>query len=91
MEVFRLTPEIDKYYETALYTSIFGKFPNEIYYTTYPLVYVGKFIKHVSIGYRDNAEHWDVFDKDGEEVLVKYTYEGTTCFRECTYRGVIAK
>jgi hypothetical protein len=84
MEVFRLTPEKDKYYETALYTMKKGEWPHETYYTTQPLVYVGKFVKHISIGYRDNAEHWDVFDKDGEEVLVKYTYEGTTCFREST-------
>ena len=91
MEVFRLTPEIDKYYETALCTTIVGKWPHEMYYTTHPLVYVGKFVKHVYTGYRDNAEHMDVFDRDGEEVLVKYTYEGTTCFRECTYRGVIDK
>jgi hypothetical protein len=91
MEVFRLTPEKDKYYETVLYTRRVGKFPNETYYTTNPIVYVGKFINHIFSGHGDNVEHMDVFDKDGKEVLVKYTYEGYTCFRECTYRGVIAK
>lgn len=82
IEVFRLTPEKDKYYETTTYTHRIGHFPNEKYYTVNKLRYVGKFIRHESCGYRDNAIHWDIFDNNGNEEIVNYTYEGTTCFIE---------
>jgi hypothetical protein len=78
IEVFRLTPEIGKCYEYAECTRIEGKYPNERYYTTNKLSLVGKFINHESIGYRDNAQHWDVF----ENAIIHYSYEGNTCFRE---------
>lgn len=82
MEVFRLTPEAGKHYETAEYTSSEGPYSNARYFTTHPLRYVGEFVRHVSSGYRDNASHADIFLLDGKEILVHYTYEGTTCFRE---------
>lgn len=84
--VFRLTPEIGKCYETVIYTRREGKWPNEKYYTTLPLTYVGEFMYHSSTGYRDNASHQDTFNHNGEKVVVRYTYEGTTCFRECEKR-----
>jgi hypothetical protein len=82
IEVFRLTPEKDKYYQTTTYTHIIGQFPNQKYYTTNNLRYVGNFIRHESCGYHDNSIHWDIFDNNGIEEIVKYTYEGTTCFIE---------
>ena len=80
-EVFRISPELGKCYETAEYTSRTGHYPNERYFTTNPVVYVGEFQRHVSSGYRDNASHADIFLLEGKEVIVHYTYEGTTCFR----------
>jgi hypothetical protein len=81
-EMFRISPEVGKCYETAEYTSTTGKWPNNRYFTTNPVRYVGEFVRHVSEGYRDNASHTDIFLLDGKEVFVHYTYEGTTCFRE---------
>jgi len=78
-EIFRITPEEGKSYEYAECTRKEGKYPNERYYTTKSLQFVGKFIKHESTGYRDNAHHWDVF----ENGVVHYSYSGNTCFRVC--------
>jgi len=76
IEVFRLTPEKDKYYKTTTYTHRSGQFPNHKYYTLNKLRYVGKFIRHESCGYHDNAIHWDIFDNNGIEEIIYYTYEG---------------
>jgi hypothetical protein len=80
IEVFRLTPEEGKYYQTTTWTHSTGRWPNIKYYSTNQLRYVGKFVRHVSEGYRDNANHWDIFDNNGVEEIVRYTYEGTTSF-----------
>lgn len=82
IEVFRLTPIPGKYYETALHTRSVGRYPDTKYYTTNIPIYVGKFIKHISTGYGDSAQHYDIFNDNGKEIIVQYTYEGTTCFRE---------
>jgi len=83
-EVYRLTPEEGKYYEYAECTRKAGKYPNERYYTTKPLQYVGKFIKHNSVGYGDNADHWATF----ENGVVHYSYEGNTCFKEVSQENI---
>ena len=82
VQVFRLTPQEGKHYQTTLWTRRVGNWPDEKYYSTNELKYVGKFIRHESVGYRDNAQHWDIFDNDGKEEIVNYTYEGTTSFVE---------
>lgn len=79
IEVFRITPELNKSYYYAECTRKEGRFPNERYYTTNPLILAGKFIEHKSEGYRDNAHHWDIF----ENRIVHYSYSGDTCFLEC--------
>jgi hypothetical protein len=86
VEVFRFTPEIGKYYETAEYTRIEK---NQIMKTRRyfankeDVKYVGKCIKHCSEGYGDNAEYWDLFENDeGVVIRVEYSYEGFTSFRE---------
>ena len=81
-QVYRLTPEAGKYYETAEYTRRKGRWPNVVYYTTNKMQYVGKFVKHLQFGYHDSAIHIDIFDNNGEEIQLHYTYEGTTSFRE---------
>ena len=82
VQVYRLTPQEGKYYMTTTWTEREGKYPNEKYYTTNELKYVGKFLRHESYGYRDNALHKDIFDNNGVENEVIYTYEGTTSFLE---------
>ncbi len=81
IEVFRISPEVGKKYETATYTLCKGSWPNCKYYTN-KVEYVGEFISHGSEGYRDNAIHWDIFLLNDKKHCVYYTYEGTTCFRE---------
>ena len=83
IEVFRLTPELNKYYETALLTRKEGKYPNEKYYTTNTRRYVGKFIVQMRLGFGDGTQVIDIFENQhNEKVNVYYTYEGTTAFRE---------
>jgi len=84
IEVYRLTPKVNKYYMTTTWTEKVGKWPNEKYYSTNKLRYVGRFLRHVSYGYMDNATHMDIFDNNGVEEIVNYTYEGTTSFIETT-------
>jgi hypothetical protein len=82
IEVYRITPEVGKYYEHAEYTRREGRYPNERYYAKQPK-YVGKFIRCEEGGYRDNHWRTDYFrDAEGMEHVVPYTYEGTTAFRE---------
>ena len=78
IEVFRMTPIEGKYYKTTTFTEI----KNNKYWSTNELVYVGKYLRHASYGFRDSAEHYAIFDKNGSEIIVHYTYEGTTCFVE---------
>jgi hypothetical protein len=82
VEVFRISPIKEKYYETAEFTRKEGIWPKERYYTTNPPKYVGKFIKHLRFGDRDGATHIDIFDDNGKEIEVYYSYEGRTSFRE---------
>lgn len=85
-EVYRITPIIGRYYETAEYTRKTGKYllNTEQYFTKKDNIkYVGKLIQHEHSGFGDNAEHWEVFENDeGFITKIEYTYEGTTCFRE---------
>jgi len=83
IEVFRLTPKLNKYYETALLTRKEGKYPNEKYYTTNTRRYVGKFIIQMRLGFGDGVQVIDIFENEHhQKVNVYYTYEGTTAFRE---------
>jgi len=86
IEVFRLTPEVGKCYEYAEYTRSEGRYPNQKYFTTNPLRYVGRFVRHITSGYRDGAQHADIFNLNGQEIRVDYSYEGRTSFREVPCR-----
>jgi hypothetical protein len=78
IEVFRLTKfKPDEYYEFAHRTSTEGRYPDERYFTTNKMLYLGRHLKSERWGYGDNgggAEHF-VFG------TVTYDYEGLTCFR----------
>lgn len=88
IEVFRLTPEVGKYYEYVEYNIKEGDWPNSRYFTTEPPKYVGMFVRFVEFGYGDNKSRIDYFiDQDGKEVKVNYSYEGTTSFREVPQRN----
>ena len=83
IEMFRISPEINKYYEYAEYTYKEGKWPNERYFVTGLLQYVGLFIRRVEGGYCDNNWRIDYFQNENcDEIEVHYSYEGKTCFRE---------
>ena len=86
VEVYRLDPQVGKYYETAEYTRKTGTWGqrNERYYTTNTPRYVGLFIRTERSGYGDSGRVWSIFDDNGKRVQVEYSYEGTTSFRETT-------
>ena len=87
IEVFRLMPEVGKYYETVLLTRTEGKWPNNKYYTTNTPEYVGNFLEQQRYGCRDSSQTIDIFENEkNEEVPVHYTYEGTTAYREVECR-----
>jgi hypothetical protein len=84
-EVFRLTPTVGKsYYHAEATRKMIDKdnWQDTKYFTDNELTFVGLFVAHKSEGYHDNAHHWDIFDNDGIEVIVHYSYEGNTCFIE---------
>lgn len=84
-EVFRICHfDKNKYYEHALLTKKVGYYPNEKYYTTNPLQYVGKWIRSERWGYGDGSGGAEYFENENGETRIEYTYEGTTCFREIT-------
>ena len=82
VEVFRLTPILGKCYSTAEYTIKVGSYPNERYFTTDKLRYVGKFLRTERYGSGDGMTATSFFDDNGIINLVEYTYKGTTSFLE---------
>ena len=83
IEVFRLTPEKGKHYETVLLTRKEGCYPDTKYYTNKKPYYVGVFDRQIVSGYGDGKQVADIFEGiDGQPTEVWYTYEGTTAYRE---------
>lgn len=83
IEVFRLTPEKGKHYETVLLTRKEGCYPDTKYYTNKKPSYVGRFDRQIVSGYGDGKQVTDIFEGiDGQPTEVWYTYEGTTAYRE---------
>jgi hypothetical protein len=84
IEVFRIVPIEGKYYKTTTYTEV----KDNKYWSTNKLRYVGKYVRHIlrfhneKSSYRNNAEHYAIFDNNGIEIMVQYTPEKTTCFVE---------
>ncbi len=80
-EVFRII-QFDKYYEYALKTKTEGKCPNEKYYTSNKLIFLGKYKESITFGnFEDGRSGCEIFiDDNGKEIY--YDYEGNTRFRE---------
>jgi hypothetical protein len=84
VEVFRILDfDCNKNYEFAFYTTREGRWPNEKYFTTEPLKFLGKYCRSERWGgFGDGAGGAEVFVHNGTENRVVYDYEGKTCFRE---------
>lgn len=83
MEVFRLTSfDKNKYYQFALKTKTIGVFPNEKYYTTHDLQYLGRYTHSERWGFGDDSSGAEYFDDNGTINRIEYDYGGRTCFRE---------
>jgi hypothetical protein len=83
VEVFRITPQVDKCYEHIEATrSVYIGGGKYTYFSKNEPKYVGKFIIQKSHGDRNGAKYYDYFDDNGKENVVQYSYEGLTCFTE---------
>ena len=74
-----------KCYEFALWTRREGVWPNEKYYTTNPLQYLGKHISRDDTGgiWGDGRSGCDYFSpKDGIQIKLEDDYNGRNRFRE---------
>lgn len=81
VEVFRLTTfEKDVNYAVALKTRTSGTYPNEKYYTTHDLHFVGKHVNSNRWGYHDNSGGSETFDNNGKITEIVYDYAGNMCF-----------
>lgn len=87
-EVFRIRPEVGKWYSTAEYMRKTGDFRKEPerFFTTHTPRYVGKCIGTYSSGSGDGKETWTLFEDNGKVNRVDYSYAGTTSFVETTPR-----
>ena len=87
-EVFRDSPQVGKFYETARFTYTIGSYydlQNPIrWFTKNPVIYVGKYLRCEEKGYGDGCDRRYIFEADdGKEVaVVSDTIDFTTCFRE---------
>lgn len=81
-EVFRISPVVDKCYEHIEATRSQYMGGNHRYFSTNQPRYVGKFVRQERRGYGDGGEVWAIFNDNGTENRVDYSYEGYTCFIE---------
>ena len=82
-EVYRTKPIVGKLYYHAEYDNSEGRYPNTRYFVDKnKLKFVGEYVKHMSYGYGDGSRHYGHFLLDSKEVIVEYSYEGRTCFKE---------
>lgn len=82
VEVFRIDPEVGKCYKHAEHTRRAGRWPNERYFFTGEPRYVGRLLRTERQGYGDGGTVWSIFDNDGVQNRVDYSYEGRTSFVE---------
>lgn len=83
LEIFRVI-HFDKNveYGYSYYTKKEGNYPNEKYYTTNEIKYLGKYKESISLGhYGDGHSGYEVFiNNKGEIKTVEYDYEGKLGF-----------
>lgn len=82
-EVFRLSIfDKTKCYGFAMRTRRESRYPNEKYYSTNPILYLGKHVKSERWGYGDNHGGAEIFENNGIQRRIVYDYDGNTCFKE---------
>lgn len=87
-EMFLINLEVGKCYEHAEATRKTNEGDMEHrYFTSRQPVYVGKFVRKETTGVRDGMEITAFFNNRGNEVKIKYSYEGNTVFREVECKG----
>lgn len=73
----------EKCYAFALRTTTRGKWPNETYFTTNPLQYLGFHKESEQWGFGDGSGGAETFiDNEGKTTRIVYDYDGNTCFVE---------
>jgi hypothetical protein len=81
IEVFRINPQVGRCYQhieaTRSQSNGLGFFS---FFSTNQPRYVGKYIREESGG--EGGEIQDIFDDNGTENRVNYSYQGNTCFIE---------
>lgn len=87
IEVFRILDfDPNKNYEFAFYTNMEGLWPNERYFTTEPLKFLGTYCHSERWGFGDGSGGAEVFNDNGVINRVEYDYDGRTCFREVDHK-----
>jgi hypothetical protein len=83
IEVFRMKPIIGQCYASAKYTRTTGIWPNQKYYTSNQLIYMGRFVESKTYGGGNGARYYEYFDNNNGEINeLEYDYDGMTCLIE---------
>ncbi len=83
IEVFRITPRVGLCYQHVEATrSVYLGRGEHKYFSINEPRYVGKFVREVRTGWGDGGSTTAIFDDNGKENRVEYSYEGNTCFIE---------
>lgn len=73
---------IEKEYEMAISFRRQGTYPHYQYFTSKPLMYVGKYVRYLSIEYGEDAGGVEIFvNKKGKEIRIPWDFE-FRCYRE---------
>jgi hypothetical protein len=81
IEVFRISPSVGKCYQhvEATRSEYVGE-GNHRYFSTNTPTYVGTHVRDEWQGYGDGMSYTSIFNNNGKEVRVDYSYAGFTCF-----------
>lgn len=91
-EVLRISEFVKgKHYAFAMKTRQSGEYPNERYYTTNVLQFLGKHVRAERWGFHDGSGGAETFIDDfNKETRIEYDYEGNTCFAEVDHEKTTA-
>jgi len=82
-EVFRISPQVGRCYQHVEATrSEYVGGGNHRYFSTNRPTYVGTHVRDERQGYGDGGSYTSIFNNNGREVHVDYSYAGFTCFIE---------